>query len=374
LPTDTPEIVNDDRQLALKLKILGWEHKFSALALPGQRDTPAPVLRAGTAVEAGVRPDTAAKIRAVCRAWYEASREPFVILVARHGVIVIHEAFDDEKAGKTKLDTPLYMASITKAMCGMMFAQFLDQGIIGLDDPVGKYLPDFPVEGEKTITLRHCFTHTTGLDGHYEWGGVHNAWLDNVILNGMGYLTPGKIHNYNGMGYDLAGKVMETVSGKSILRLMHENLFEPLGVKNTRIDDMACATTSSAEDIATMGQLLLNRGAYGDRQFFSPATFEKLLPRNLSAFYPDLNLDWGIGLQWMRADDPDAGKGGVPKGKTLLSPNTIGHGAASAAILRVDLDNEVVVAQVRNTGGKDFEKYLTEFLQAIDQCILDRKP
>jgi CubicO group peptidase (beta-lactamase class C family) len=377
-PTETPEIVNNDLQLSLKLKILAAEGKYPQLELPRKRKTKAPVLREGSAKEAGVRPDAAEKIRAVCRSWYENSGEPFVVLVARHGVIIIHEAFDDEKKGTVELDTPLYMASITKAMCGMMFAQFLDQGLIGLDDPVGKYLPDFPVEGDNAITLRQCFTHTTGLEGHYEWGGVHNPWLDNVILNGMGYLSPGKVHQYNGMGYDLAGKVMEVVSGKSILRLMHENFFEPLGVTNTDIDDMACATTSSAEDIARMGQLLLNRGSYGDTRFFSAQTFDDLLPTKLNQYYPSIEgTEWGIGLTWMRTKDPSRGKNGVPEDKTLLSKNTIGHGAASSATLRVDLDNGVVVSQVRNTAGKDYSKYskyLVEFLQAIDQSIVDRKP
>jgi hypothetical protein len=100
-------------------------------------------------------------------------------------------------------------------------------------------------------------------------------------------------------------------------------------VKNTIIDDLACETTSSAEDIARMGQLLLNRGSYGD-----------------------------------------AGKGGIPEGKTLLSRNTIGHGAASNAILRVDLDNEVVVSQVRNTAGPRYQGYFVKFLKAIYDSII----
>ncbi len=369
--TDNPKVKNNDKHLALKQKLLGI--KSEKLKFPAKRKDKAVVLRKGTEKEAGVRPGTTAKIRKICRKWYEESKEPFVILVARRGVIIIHEAFDDEKTGKTKLDTPLYMASITKAMCGMMFAQFIDQGLINLDDPVGKYLPDFPTNGENKITLRHCFTHTTGLEGHYEWGGVHNSWLDNVVLNGMGYLTPGKIHQYNGMGYDLAAKVMEVVSGKSIIRLMQENFFEPLGVKNTKVDDMACATTSTAEDIARMGQLLLNRGSYGNRQFFFEETFEKLTPKPLGQFYPGIEPDWGIGLTWMRERNPEEGKNGVPVDSTLLSTNTIGHGAASSAIMRVDLNNEVVVSQVRNTAGKNFTENFIKFLKAIDESIIDRK-
>jgi CubicO group peptidase (beta-lactamase class C family) len=371
LKTETPEILNDDYQLALKRKVLGVEDKWPKLKMPAKiKSKQAPVLQAGTPEKASVKKDTAEKIRSVCKQWYKASKEPFAILVARRGVIIIHEAFGETPTGPITVDKPMEMASITKLMTGMMFAQFIDQGLINIDDPVGKYLPDFPVEGDKVVTLRHCFTHTTGLEGHYEWGGMHNPWFDNVVANGLQYLSPGKIHIYNGVGYDLAGKVMEMVSGKSIFRLMHENFFEPLGVNNTTIDDLACATTCSVEDIARIGQLIVNKGSYGNLQFFSEDTFNKLTPQKLSKFYPDIPVEWGIGLTPMLQPNPKAGKGSVPKDATILSKNVIGHGAASSAILRVDLDNDLVIAQTRNTAGQNYNEYLTKFLIAIEDGLI----
>ncbi len=74
----------------------------------------------------------------------------------------------------------------------------------------------------------------------------------------------------------------------------------------------------------------------------------------------------------MHTKDPNAGTNGIPEGKMLLSENTIGHGAASSAVLRVDLDNDIVVSQVRNRAGSDFDKHFVEFLRAIDQSLLDR--
>jgi len=253
-----------------------------------------------------------------------------------------------------------------------MFAQFADQGLIEIDDPVGKFLPDFPVKGDKAITLRHCFTHTTGLYGHAEWGGLHKPWLENTISNYLEYLTPGKVHNYNGMGYNLAGKVMEVVSGKSIFRLMRENFFDPLGAKNTVLEeDLGFSCNSTAYDFAVFGQLLLNKGSYGDLKFFSPETFEKMLPKPLNQFYPDINVDWGIGLTWMRQEHPEAGKNGLGKDKTILSKNIIGHGSATSAILRIDLDNNLVIAQTRRRGSKAYGKYLTKFLMAIEDGLTD---
>ena len=89
-----PSTLNQDYHVTLKRKLLGVENKYPQLKLPHKKNGPSTsVLRAGTLQEAGMKPDAAQKIRKVCQEWYEASKEPFTILVARHGVIVIHEAF-----------------------------------------------------------------------------------------------------------------------------------------------------------------------------------------------------------------------------------------------------------------------------------------
>ena len=369
--TDTPIIRDHDYHLALKLKILGLANKYPPLQMPQRtKANKAPVLHKGTEEEAGFKPGTVDKIRKVCQAWFDESGEPFIVLVARHGVVIIHEPFGEWTWGQLTRKSPTEMASLTKLITGLMFAQFVNQELIGIDDPVGSYLPDFPITGDKVITLRHCFTHTTGLSGHEEWGGLHNPWLDNVIANGLEYLKPGKVHEYNGMGYDLAGKVMEIVSGKSIFRLMRENLFDPLKLKNTTLEeDLGFSCFSTAGDFARFGQLLLNKGSYGKLKFFSPQTFEEILPRPLKEYYPEIDKDWGIGITWMRQRHPDAGKNGVPKDATVLSKNVIGHGSATSAILRVDMDNDLVISQSRRRGGKAYGKYLVKFLTAIEEGL-----
>lgn len=353
---DRADIVNDDYLLALKRKVLGIEKKYPGLKPPRKRNAPATVLHQGTPAQAGVTEDAAEKIREVCKRWYAESKEPFAVLIARNGVIVLHEAFGENGYGQPiNIDTPMYMASITKAMTGVLFAQFLDQELAKLDEPIGNVLTDFPTEGDKAITYRNCFTHTLDLEGHYEFGGMHNPWLDNVIANGLKYMTPNQKVQYNGMGYDLAGKAMELLGNKSIFRLFEENFLGPLGCTNTTMDDLACATTSSAEDIARIGQLLLNKGSYGDLEFFSAETFEKLLPTDLSKYYPGVKKDWGVGLTWQNDE------------KTA-----IGHGAASSAILYVDLPQNLVVSQTRNTAGEKYEEYRKEMFKVIQDCIVKK--
>jgi hypothetical protein len=369
--TDTPIIRDHDYHLALKRKILGVEQRHPGLRLPQKvKGKDAPILREGTEKEAGFKAGAVVKIRKVCRSWFEESQEPFIVLVARRGVVVLHEAFGDWPWGPLTRNTPTEMASLTKLVTGLLIAQFVDQELIEIDDPVGKYLPDFPVSGKKTITLRQCFTHTTGLTGHEEWGGLHNPWLENVIANQLDQLPVGKVHVYNGMGYDLAGKVMEMAGGKSIFRLMRENLFDPLELKDTTLEeDLGFSCFSTAGDFARFGQLLLNKGSYGGLTFFSPETFNKILPKPLNRYYPSIDKEWGIGITWMRQRHPEAGKNGIPKNATILGKNVIGHGSATSAILRVDLDNELVITQSRRRGGKAYGTYLTRFLTAIEEGL-----
>lgn len=97
-------------------------------------------------------------------------------------------------------------------------------------------------------------TVSSALYGHEEWGGLHNPWMDNVIANVAEHLEPGRAHNYNGVGYNLAGKVMEIVSGKSIFRLMREQFFNPLRLPNTTLEeDLGFSCFSTAGDFAKIG-------------------------------------------------------------------------------------------------------------------------
>jgi len=371
--TNTPIIKDADYHLALKRKLLGVEQKWPTFHLPKKISAEkGQTLYDGTEEQAGFSLGTTDKLRAVCSKWYDDSKEPFNVLVARHGVIVINEAFGENSAGPITTETTTDIASVTKLITGLLFAQFVDQGLIGIDDPVGKYLPDFPVTGEKVLTLRHCFTHTSGLWGHEEWGGLHEPWMDNKIANIITELPVGERYEYNGMGYNLAGKVMEMVSGKSIFRLMRENFFDPLGLEKTILEeDLAFSCHTNARELAVITQLLLNKGSYGNLRFFSSQTVEKFLPKSLNEFYPDVNVEQGIGITWMRQPHPDAGKKKIHQDKTILSKNVIGHGSATSAIFRVDLDNDLVICQTRRRGGKHYEKYLENFLLAIEQGLSD---
>ncbi|UCH65401.1 MAG: beta-lactamase family protein [Ignavibacterium sp.] len=370
--SNTPILRDQDYHTALKQKVLGLENKWPEFKPPlHNSESSSIVLKKGSEQEAGFKDGAKKSIMKLCEEWFTSSGEPFDILIARNGTIIINEAFGEDEYGKFTTDTPTEIASTTKLLTGLLFGEFVYQGLISIDDPVGNYLPDYPIEGTKALTMRHLFTHTSGLLGHGTWGGVHNPWLDNVIANLLPELPVGEIYLYNGNGYNLAGKVMEIVSGKGVFRLMRENLFDPLDMNNTVLDeDLAYGCHSTAFDMAKIGQLLLNKGSYGDLEFFSPQTFEKLLPEPLDKYYPIVNDDIGIGITWMRYQRPEREKSQGDKSNTILSKNVVGHGSATSAVLMVDLDNGIVITQSRRNGGNYFDEYLTKLLLLIEKNLI----
>ena len=343
---ESTQSLNNDYQLALKLKVTGLQEKVHPLKPPRKRvSSLATILHDGPAAEAGMKPGTKEKIDAICKGWANDSGEPFVTLVARHGVIVTHEAFGKDKTGNPVDRTyRCEVFSITKTITGMMFSQFIDQGLIGLDDSLASVFPDYPKNDPHVPTFRMGFTHISGLTGHGTWGGVANPWLENVVLNGIDVNQPGKVYAYSGQGYDLAAAAMQVVSGKGYVRLYTEHLFEPLGFGDVPLENASSGASLTACELGILAQWISNRGSYGDLEFISPKTFEKLMPQDLSKRYPATKAEEdGVGIHWLRHTRPNPKKGEKPE--QLFSANTVGHGALSGSIILIDLDRDLIIVQ-----------------------------
>ena len=358
-PRTTPRILNGDYHAKLKQKILGAENKYPKLKPPAGVGNKAPVLTQLSKTKEAAYAAMRAELIETANQWMEDGGNPFDILVALKGDIIFHGSFGEDDYGVFTTETPTEIASITKLLTGMLFAQFVDQGIIGIDDPVGLYLPEFPLTGPNTVTLRHCFTHTSGFYGHSLFDGVHNPWLENTLALAIKDKTVGTKHQYNGMGYDLAGKVMEVVTGKSIFRLFREYLYDPLEMNHTVHDwDLGYSSQSTAYDLAKVGQLLLNGGSYGNLQFFSPETLEKILPKDLNEFYPGVNRKWGIGINHQDRNG-------------LISKNIIGHGSATSNTFWVSLEHDLVITQTRRRGGRNFGAGFESVIGAIKKHLIE---
>ncbi|MFA6239645.1 MAG: serine hydrolase [Candidatus Hydrogenedentales bacterium] len=353
-----------DRQwwVGLKQKLYpGAPYYPYTVVCPYQKEgEPARVLRDGTPEEAGMKPDAVQKIDAVLQAWAEESKEPFAVCLARHGVVYMHKAYGERFGQPMTVTTKSWMASISKFLSGTLMMTLVDQGLVNLEDPVDRFLPAFRGIDVKTpLTVRSLYTHTNGLQLSLQpprmymdhWGDDMND-LEEVLAGYYPNLEVGTRHGYNGVGYALGGKIIETISGEALPQYFMHHLWGPLGCANTDAVDGSARTFSVPMDIAKFGQLWLNKGAYGNMRFFSEQTYEKALPTKLKPYvHFDTEIEWGMGGVWM----PDAG----------LSKKTFGHGAASAATLRIDPENDLVIVMTRNTAGNAYGKHHPLFIQAI---------
>lgn len=132
------------------------------------------------------------------------------------------------------------IGSITKTMTGTVLASLADDGIVRLDDEIGRWL-DADINGD--ITLRQLATHTSGLPrlspSHVT--GVANpyAFLTAEAAERELRLSPAKArgveHDYSNIGFQLLGLAMERADGRSFGDLLHERVFAPLGMACTGI-------------------------------------------------------------------------------------------------------------------------------------------
>lgn len=288
------------------------------------------------------------KLRELCSKWAEKSNVPHVTIVVHKGNIIFHETFGkDEDQKSIETETPMWMASITKLLTGSLIMQFVDQDIIDLDSSVGKYLSE--LQAYKSLTVRDLFTHVSGLHFAGEWASDWNYSLENQIAHVMPTVTVGNTFSYHRVGYALAGKIMERLTGKSLPYLFYHYLFNPLEMKTAFCDNSYGGLYCSAIDLAKFAQMLINKGRYNGHKFFSESTFTKMLPQKLSVG----ERNWGIGTS--------------PMNSSGLSDSAFGHGAASGSILKIDPQNELIIISARNTPGK----YHAEFESVLIKSCLE---
>ena len=317
---------------------------------------PAPTIREGTLAEAGMKPDALATIDRACEAWVAAIGIGFALCVVRHGVLVLNKAYGLQ-TGSEKPEQPFTpetvspLASTTKFLSAILMAEFADQGLIAIDEPVAPLVPALRgVTPPKILpTIRDLYLHTAGFTGH--WGDLHHD-LEEVIADLYPTLEVRAVHRYQGVGHALAGKIMELISGESIPRLYRRHLFGPLGCEHIRSDRTSYGSWGTTMDLARIGQMMLNGGAYGPWRFTSPEVIRQMMPiPGNDRFEPDLSVRWGIGSKLFDSDG--------------LSEQSYGHSGAGGCFLKIDPAYDLVITHTRFDEGHDFNKHRASMIAAI---------
>lgn len=171
-----------------------------------------------------------------------------VLLVARHGRIVLHKAIgwrNYEDLLPMQRDTLFKMASNTKPVVATAVLQLVAAGKLKLDDPVGQYIPSWKEGANADVTVRQLLSHTSGLriPGVFikpllEKSAQHprapslEAEVDRFASIGS-VEKPGKSFRYNNAGFQTLGRLIEVASGQPLKDYFRDSIYRPLGMNDS---------------------------------------------------------------------------------------------------------------------------------------------
>jgi CubicO group peptidase (beta-lactamase class C family) len=316
-----------------------------------------------------------------------------VVLVANHERVLDLETIgfaDIDKRKPMAPDTMFWIASMTKPMTATALMMLVDEGKISLDDPVEKFLPAFKDMQVKPappstapalepaahpITIREIMSHFAGLPFKSK---IEVPTLDQRSLaervdsyaHEPLQTQPGTRYSYANEGPNIAGRIIEVLSGESYEQFMQERLFTPLGMKDTtfRPDAEQIARTavtyeatpdkralqwtwvtslaypidapsrqpmpagglfSTAADVGTFGQMILNHGEWKGQRYLSEASWQAMRTRQNPTAQGN-----GVGFIWN------------------LDKDSVAHDGAYRTHLRIDFTHDLVTVVLVQQNGK----------------------
>jgi CubicO group peptidase (beta-lactamase class C family) len=387
-------------------------------------------LRPGEPEEVGMSAQRVRRVGQLAAGWVaQGITSALVILVARRGVVVLHEAFGrltpDDNAPPVKHDTLYPLSSLTKPITATAAMLLVEDGLLGLQRPVSDYLPEFSGEGKQAVMVHHLLTHTSGLrdedvNAHAaKKRGVvaipppeatQHPWINEYLFLRYDvplWKPPGVEMFYGNYNYDLLGEIVRRVSGQALADFARTRIFEPLGMQDTfysvpdsvrarivkrpldapsavilnsggpgletrELQELPLAGSgvySTAMDMAIFGQMFLNRGSYGEVSILSPAAVAEMTRNQIP----------GIGAQYLGEFFPEASWGfgwGIHGNKRALrdgslhSPQAFDLTGAGGVYLWVDPVYEIVgvyfrVALEQSKPCRDL------FMNAVTAAVVD---
>lgn len=165
------------------------------------------------------------------------------VLIARDGQPVFEAAYGYANRAqriKNTVDTRFHFGSMGKMFTAVAVLQLVEDGKIALNDPVSKFLPDYPNRGVAAVTVYQLLTHTGGTGDIFgQEFDVNRSRLktlaDYIALYGHRALVfqPGTKWDYSNYGFILLGRIIEVASGETYYEYVHQHIFEPAKMQST---------------------------------------------------------------------------------------------------------------------------------------------
>ncbi len=294
-------------------------------------------------------------------------------------------------------DTRFRMASHSKLFTATAIMQLREQGKLRLDDPVEEYLRWFKVNkssaDDPQITIEHLLTHSSGLPRE---AGPHWTERDFPTPEEFIALTPERVAaypaetrwKYSNYAYTLAGMIVEAVSGASWSDYLQQNIFAPLNMDASSVDQndpmlatgygrrmpdgsrevapfvdarsMAAATglTSTLDDMSRFVSAQFREGRRGEDRLLSTASLREM--HRVRMMENNWKRGQGIGFSVMRVDDAlHIGHGGGYPGYTTHT--------------RIQLDGEVGVIVLTNTNDSYPRDISGQLMKTVGKAVIKAK-
>ena len=311
-------------------------------------------------------------------------------------------------------DTIFRIYSMTKPIVSVATMSMVEDGLIKLDDPVSKFIPEFAElkvidettgeisRSDTAMTVQHLLTQESGLIQEFfspdsKLGKLYGANVSSVgntalqLAQSLGklpvYFEPGSKWHY-GHSTDVLGAVIEVAAGKPLDELLRERIFDPLGMDdtsfyvpaakayriaepihgemgdNTMVRPMLSGgggLNSSTENYVRFAQMLLNGGVYHGARIIEEDTLELMTRKYIGAevsreffFYGDRG-DWGLGFHLQPTD-----------GSNADGPHNFGWQGIGGTIFIVDPDKDFfMIYMEQKRGGPQGSQFNNNVAQQV---------
>ncbi|MFH0762200.1 MAG: serine hydrolase domain-containing protein [Bacteroidota bacterium] len=166
------------------------------------------------------------------------------ILVARDGKPLLFESAglaNKRFNAPNKLDTKFNLGSLNKSFTAVAILQLVAAGKIGIDDPIGKYLDMFPKAVADKVTVRQLLNMSNGW-GDYWQNAYYLAHINEMrsVSDHIEFIKdmpldfePGSKTQHSNTGFEVAGAIIEKVTGMDYFDYIREKIYKPAGMTNT---------------------------------------------------------------------------------------------------------------------------------------------
>ncbi len=164
------------------------------------------------------------------------------VLLAKDGTVLYSGAFgsaNKDFGAANMIDTKFNLGSMNKMFTSVVIAQLVEQGKLSYDDPLAKFLPEYPnAAAARKVTIRHLLTHTSGLgsyfnDEFFKSSRERFRSVDDMMQLAKGdslAFEPGTRWSYSNTGMLVLGKVIEVVTKQDYFDYVREHIYRPAGM------------------------------------------------------------------------------------------------------------------------------------------------